>query len=71
MYKFLTTINFFELQSICQLFDSYNINLKIKNNYNPNITAGWVDSFCTYNERELYVLEKDFVLAKKILLEYK
>tara|TARA_B100001287_G_scaffold273021_1_gene275721 strand:+ start:1423 stop:1638 length:216 start_codon:yes stop_codon:yes gene_type:complete len=71
MYKFLATINFFELQTICQLFEHHNINLKIKNNYNSNIIAGWVDSFCTYNERELYVLEKDFVLAKKILLKYK
>ena len=71
MYKFLTTINFFELQSICQLFDSHNIKLKIKNNYQSNVTAGWVDSFCTYNERELYVLEKRFCFSKKIILKYK
>ena len=66
-YKFLTTVNFFESQKAQTLLEQDGIKSKIENPYHFNLTAGWVDPFCNNNERNLFVLEKDFSLAKKIL----
>lgn len=68
-YKYLTTINFFESQKVKFLLEKHDINPKIENSYHSNIVAGWIDPFCNSNERIFLVLEKDFVLAKKILEE--
>ena len=43
------------------------IDSKIEDPYHFNVTAGWVDPFCNNNERNIFVLEKDLQLAKKIL----
>ena len=66
-YKFLMTINFFECQKVQSLLEQNGIKLKIENPYHFNVTAGWVDPFCNNNERNIFVLEKDFTLAKKTL----
>ena len=66
---YLITINFFESENIQKVLKEHNIDSKIKTPYHQNITAGWVDPSCNYNERQLFVNSKDFVQAKKILLE--
>ena len=66
-YKFLLTVNFFELHNVESLLKSNGVKPKIQDSYNFNLNAGWVDPFCNSNERTILVLEKDFLLAKKIL----
>lgn len=66
-YKFLMTVNFFECQTIQSLLQQNGIKSRIENPYHFNVTAGWVDPFCNNNERNIFVLEKDFTLAKKTL----
>jgi hypothetical protein len=68
-YKFLTTINFFELQNTQALLLENDIISKVEDSYHYNVTAGWVDPFCNNHERNLFVLEKDLLLAKKILAD--
>ena len=66
-YTFLTTLNFFEIEKTQSLLAENGIDSKIKDSYHFNVTAGWVDPFCNNNERNIFVLEKDLQLAKKIL----
>tara|TARA_Y100000766_G_C18598666_1_gene455542 strand:+ start:355 stop:576 length:222 start_codon:yes stop_codon:yes gene_type:complete len=66
-YKFLATVNFFELQRVESLLITNGVRPKIRDSYNFNLNAGWVDPFCNSNERTILVLKKDFQLAKKIL----
>lgn len=66
-YKFLETVNFFELQRTQELLKKSGIKFKIENPHHFNITAGWVDPFCNNNERQIFVLEEDLESAKKIL----
>ena len=66
-YKFLKTVNFFELPHVQSLLLGHGIKLRIKDLYNNNLIAGWVDPFCVNNERNLYVQEKDFDLAQEII----
>ena len=66
-YRFLKTVNLFELPKIQSLFLSYSIKFRVKDFYNNNLIAGWVDPFCVNNERNLYVQEKDFNEAKEII----
>ena len=66
-YRFLKTVNLFELPKIQSLFLSYSIKFRVKDFYNNNLIAGWVDPFCVNNERNLYVHEKDFNEAKEII----
>ena len=66
-YKFLTTINFFEAQRAQELLEEHGLTSKLEDPYHFNLTAGWVDPFCNNNERNLFVLEKDFEKAQKIL----
>jgi len=66
-YKFLMTVNFFECQKVQSLLEQGGIKSRIENPYHFNVTAGWVDPFCNNNERNVFVLEKDFTLAKKTL----
>ncbi len=66
-YTFLATINFFEIEKLQSLLAENGIISKIQDSYHFNVTAGWVDPFCNNNERNIFVLEKDLELAKKIL----
>jgi len=66
-YTFLTTLNFFEIEKTQSLLAENGIDSKIEDPYHFNVTAGWVDPFCNNNERNIFVLEKDLQLAKKIL----
>jgi len=66
-YKFLSTINFFEVQKVQELLEKNGLISKIEAPYHFNVTAGWFDPFCNNNERNVFVLEKDFERAKKIL----
>jgi len=66
-YKFLVTINIFEVHKIQSTLEKFNIESIIEDNYHSNITAGWVDPFCNYNERRLLVKHQDLIEAKKIL----
>ena len=66
-YRFLKTVNLFELPKIQFLFLSYGIKFRVKDFYSNNLIAGWVDPFCVNNERSLYVQEKDFNDAKEIM----
>ena len=68
-YTFLTTLNFFEIEKTQSLLAENGIDSKIEDPYHFNVTAGWVDPFCNNNERNIFVLEKDLQLAKKILLD--
>tara|TARA_B100001057_G_scaffold245279_3_gene245605 strand:+ start:20280 stop:20504 length:225 start_codon:yes stop_codon:yes gene_type:complete len=66
-YRFLKTVNLFELPQIQSLFSSYGIKFRVKDFYNNNLIAGWVDPFCANNERNLYVQEKDLNKAREII----
>ena len=66
-YRFFKTINLFELPKIQSLFLSHGIKFRVKDLYNNNLAAGWVDPFCVNNERNLYVKDKDFKVAKEII----
>ena len=66
-YTFLATISFFEIVKVQSLLSKNGVIVKLEDPYHFNITAGWVDPFCNNNERNLFVLEKDLQLAKKIL----
>ena len=69
-YKFLATINVFEVNKIQSTLYKYNIESIIEDNYHLNLTAGWVDPFCNYNERRILVKNEDIVEAKKILNDF-
>lgn len=69
-YKFLTTINFFEAQKAQEILEEKGIKSKLEYPYHFNLTAGWVDPFCNNNERNLFVLDKDFQLAKNVLADH-
>mgnify|MGYP001235398161 CR=1 FL=1 len=69
-YKFLATINVFEVNKIQSTLYKYNIESIIEDNYHFNLTAGWVDPFCNYNERRILVKNEDIVEAKKILNDF-
>ena len=69
-YKFLTTINFFEAQKAQAILEEKGIKSKLEYPYHVNLTAGWVDPFCNNNERNLFVLDKDFQLAKNVLADH-
>ena len=66
-YRFFKTVNLFELPKIQSLFLSYGVKFRVKDFYSNNLTAGWVDPFCVNNERNLYVHDKDFDVAKEII----
>jgi len=55
------------LQKAQHVLGAHDIICKIEDPYHFNVTAGWADPFCNNNERNIFVLEKDFSLAKKIL----
>ena len=61
-YKFLVTINIFEVHKIQSTLDKFNIESIIEDNYHLNLTAGWVDPFCNYNERRILVKNEDIEL---------
>jgi len=61
------TIDFFEAQRAQELLEENGLKSKLEYPYHFNLTAGWVDPFCSNNERTLFVLEKDFEKAKEIL----
>ena len=68
-FKFLTTLNFFETKKTQSLLAEHGIESRIEDPYHFNLIAGWVDPLCNNNERNIFVLEKDLQLAKKILLD--
>ena len=66
-YVFLLTINLFEANKIQSALDELGIDSVLKDNYHFNLTAGWIDPLCNYNERRLFVQRKDFLKAKELL----
>ena len=68
-YKFLLTINIFEKNKIQSVLEESGIESILKDSYNMNLNAGWVDPYCNSNETLLFVKEKDFFRAKEILID--